>query len=565
MEIAASSQYSPQSIAPNSSRQRTVAQPIPRPYHGTDLAQYLNAQGDRYYTGPSPSAVEPYFEGFDASHFPQGNNVGSILKQAVSFVPQVRENPFEKLRQGAPFRDFSASFPQDEQEAATRYAAAQSSGKTFEDIEDGVKRKIAGDIAALDKTLTSWPGEKPADMRTTTAQGTIVTLLTPPVGYSESTPENFSLQVTRKDGFQLTLPLDGDVRMNEREDGSISLYYPASGKRLTYDAEGNKLEEMLGAGEQGTDGDDILINVSGSRVDSGSGNDTIFNLTNDVSITGEEGNKSIFMGGASRKNVSIELGDGNYRIYASMLEDSNIDLGNGNNTIAMDIVHNSNIKAGNGDNALLVSRARGISMSIGDGNNTITSQDIYGGSTVQAGDGNNIVNVPMVSESALNVGSGNNTIQTSTVYHGSINMGNGNNTYTSDLLLTAYVATGGGKNTVNCNTAVSSQFFIGNDSHTASKGSLFSHAQGATQDAGSIINIKKLSGSALHTGSGNDYVTVDNKDGSTINTGAGDDGVCLGKQTWDIAEGVDLGAGRDTVFVKSKWTGQYEDMTHLFK
>lgn len=600
MEIAATSQHA-QTVA-SLSRQRTAAPPAPSQHNSVEITKYLDTQLSPRYSGSSiAKTVAQYGEKMGDFTFSKGNNIDSILKQAVSFTPQVSENSFEKLWQAEPFREFSASFPQDEQEAAKRYAAAQGSGKVVEDLEDGIKKSIAGNSSALTKLLPCAPGgNKPVDIRTTTTHGTIVTLLTPPVRYNETTAENFSLQVTRKDGFQLTLPLDEDVRMNEEEDGTISLYYPASGKRLTYDAEGNEHTEIINTGEQGTDGDDILINVSGNRIESGSGNDTIFNLTDNVAITGTEGNKTIFMGGTTRKNVSIELGDGNHCIYGNMLKDSKIEIGSGNNTIAMAIIHDTDIKIGNGNNTLLTELNRGISVFLGDGNNTISSKDVSSRSTIQVGGGNNTLNINSISnntkidlgdgnnnlkatginnssidcgngnsaidvstvnESALNTGNGNNTVQTNTVYHGSVNVGNGSNTYTADTLFTAQILAGGGKNTIICNTALSSQLFIGNDSHGSNKEA----GNEAKHDAGSTITINSLNGSALHTGSGNDIVTVNNKVGSTISTGAGNDLLYLGNHTWDVTENINTGSGHDTVFLKDKFTGQYIDMTHLFK
>lgn len=286
MEISSVLQ-SGQASMPSISRTCAVGQSIKNKYYQVDTSACVEKKTDSFYPSSGMHTRDKFTEELLCeARFPTAGSIDSVLKQAVSFTASIRESPHARARRGIPYLDFSASMPKNEQEAISRYAAAQAHGNTFADVENAYKEYIASPGSpTLGELLPTLPGSKPADIRTKTEQGTIITLFTPPIACEGPCSQNYSLQVTRKDGFQLTLPLDENVRMNEQEDGTISLYYPASGKRLSYDAEGNELEEMLAVGELGTEGDDILINVSGSRVESGSGNDTIFNLTDDVAIT----------------------------------------------------------------------------------------------------------------------------------------------------------------------------------------------------------------------------------------------------------------------------------------
>lgn len=174
----------------------------------------------------------------------------------------------------------------------------------------------------------------------TSKHGTVVTVTSGATSPGSADIRN-TLKIIRPDGLQLDLELDGDVRINDSEDGSLPVYFPSSGKTCVFDASGAMTVRQDEAGQSGTTEDDIIINVKGSLVDGGDGDNTIINLADDAVINGGKGDDTIF---ANRvKGNTIDAGEGNDRLLGGAIRDSSIDMGEGNNTITVSYINGGSV------------------------------------------------------------------------------------------------------------------------------------------------------------------------------------------------------------------------------
>jgi hypothetical protein len=157
------------------------------------------------------------------------------------------------------------------------------------------------------------------------------------------------MRIERADGLILSVPLDQNLRINEGNDGSLSIYFPDSGEMQTYDAEGNVSTQIFrDASGMGTDGDDIYFNFNGSQVDLGEGDDTLFNFADNVTIKGDSGNNTYVLLG-DKRNITLNTGDGNNTIEYGQMTNFDIHLGNGDNTIKGGYSENINVTTGSGN------------------------------------------------------------------------------------------------------------------------------------------------------------------------------------------------------------------------
>ncbi len=144
----------------------------------------------------------------------------------------------------------------------------------------------------------------------------------------------------------------------------------------------------------GTSGHDYLkVSVGGSAAYGYDGNDTITNYSNNVYISGGNGNDSIksgsyasnvtVHGGAGNDKISVSGSDaqiygetGNDSIYVVRCDNGYIDGGSGNDTIGVWSAVNLTLKGGTGDDRIELSRLNNPSCVIqyasGDGNDTVT-------------------------------------------------------------------------------------------------------------------------------------------------------------------------------------------------
>lgn len=200
-----------------------------------------------------------------------------------------------------------------------RYAKAQAEGVSLDEWERAGFSETG--VTKLQEEIGKF-GSSGGSVTATSKHGTVITVTSGTVEPGSAEVRN-TLQITRPDGLQLDLELDGDVRINDSADGSLSVYFPSSGKTCVFDAFGAMTVRQDEAGQSGTNGDDILINVKGSLVDGGDGDDTIINLADDAVINGGKGNDTIIVDQAF--NASIHGGTGKNSIVVSKSFGSKVD------------------------------------------------------------------------------------------------------------------------------------------------------------------------------------------------------------------------------------------------
>lgn len=213
-----------------------------------------------------------------------------------------------------------------------------------------------------------------------------------------SESESFAaiLEITLKDGTQVNLPLSENVRINEHEDGSVSVYFANRGSTSTFMPNGTTRTHGDTKGQSGTAENDILINVLGFEVEGGTGDDTIFNLVSNAQIRAGAGNDSLIMAVAGN-NAYINMGDGDDTITSDGDEKSAeqdftnciIDMGLGDDTLRANSLLNCVIKMGDGDDSLEATSLKDSTLDMGDGDNTLKLDNTYG-STITFGNGKNL-------------------------------------------------------------------------------------------------------------------------------------------------------------------------------
>lgn len=265
---------------------------------------------------------------------------------------------------------------------------------------------------------------------TVSAQGTVVGIsaVAAEAGRTgEGSPEIHLAQITRKDGFQLNIELDDDIRINDLEDGGLSIYYASSGITRTFDANGRETVAQGEINVLGTDGDDIIINKSSSRVDAGDGDDIIVNLADNTELRGGDGNDTILLASARTKSVTIDGGAGDDVIVAQEIENASIVMGDGNDSLTAAQIFGSTISS-SGDDAIktngfakskLTSRNGALSTDIASIlESTVAIDRVKGdfsiaeirGSRLKFGDGNVFLNSNWIMDSEIELGKGDLTM-----------------------------------------------------------------------------------------------------------------------------------------------------------
>lgn len=350
-----------------------------------------------------------------------------------------------------------------QQDPAARYQAALGFGPDFVDF-------INGNINVADKNgykdNSNELKKAHFEGQTSTcisAQGTIIGV--DRISEHPGKNEKNTIQITRKDGFQVNLELDDDLRINDLDDGSLSIYYASTGISRIFDAEGKETTIQGEKNVLGTSEDDIIINTFSRRVDAGDGDDTIINFGENVEILGCAGDDNIFLHSCFTNGVSIDGGAGNDTIVGYDISESNIVMNegedvlmsmriaqsnivsSGNDTIKTQQFHESKLTHSNGlmnidiggilESSLTIDRVKpfssnvirrsslsiangdvffntggitGSSITTGSGNDRITTRDIHD-SNLNTGDGNDIIrNKGCTDDSSLNTGNGVDTI-----------------------------------------------------------------------------------------------------------------------------------------------------------
>lgn len=342
--------------------------------------------------------------------------------------------------------------------ASDRYQAALNFGTDFATL---LNTNLNQPNEKWDKQQDALDTYKAHTTTTVSARGTVIG-----IGCARyASCENNTIQITRKDGFQLNLELNDNLRINDLEDGGLAVYYASSGITRIFDAEG---KESIVQGETnalGTAGDDIIINRSGTHIDGGDGDDIIINFANNVDIQGGDGNDKIFLMSGITDNVTINGGAGDDAIIGYQIDNATIVMDQGKDSLAATHISSSSISsigddsitfygisdsqftAQNGAINLNAGSIGSSSISIDKVNNI--SVDYISLSNIQFGNGDVSLSLTGIHDSNLRfkngniyldckygiahsniiAGNGDHTIQTKTnsIHNSTINVGRGNN------------------------------------------------------------------------------------------------------------------------------------------
>lgn len=189
--------------------------------------------------------------------------------------------------------------------------------------------------------------EHDVEVVATTNLGTKISFMTGPS--SRDGDKINTLKLERMDHLNVVIALTENVRINEDENGSLTIYYPETGKRQIFDKYGNYAGTLLnGNNEEVTDKEDIFINLKGGQVDLGDGNHTVINACDNTSIYAGDGDNHIINVGRVTHNVNVVCGNGNNNLEMHGCYDGSVTTGNGNNTLSGLLASTSvNMGAGN--------------------------------------------------------------------------------------------------------------------------------------------------------------------------------------------------------------------------
>lgn len=447
----------------------------------------------------SPISSSGYELRYDATR-PGGIALSKAETGNASDTVSISDTGRQVASQAAAMRDEAAR----QMDAADRYQTALDFGRDFAAYMDGninLVDEYGHKRASAELEAASYRQSRA--FTTVSAQGTVIGIsyLAAEGGHlQDAIPEVYPAQITRKDGFQFNITLEDDVRINDLEDGGLSIYYASSGITRTFDAEGR---ESVAQGEKnalGTGADDIIINRASKRVDAGDGNDIIINLADGAEILGGEGNDSIFLPAADTRGVTIDGGTGNDRIVGQHLSNATVIMGDGDDaltatslnraaitssgddviktarlinsslvssngafnseianiyesSVAIDQVKNgfssdsirgSKVRFGEGDLTLSSKGITNSELLFGDGNLTILSSGGIDYSILTHDRGSNTITGGSITDSTLTLGSGGNTFDTHGISGSTLNLGGGGNTITGGIGKSTLNVEGGG-------------------------------------------------------------------------------------------------------------------------
>jgi hypothetical protein len=316
---------------------------------------------------------------------------------------------------------------------------------TFSRIPEEDVKKLSKQIAEAQFQSTVQPDFENATNSMTTAGGLRVDTVTS----SRDKTVQASVTVTRANGQSVSFEADDNVRINEREDGSLAVVFAGTGEIRVYAADGGMTTEQGESNEEwwhwkGTDGDDVFLLLrTGSEINAGAGDDSMLVLTSTSSVTDVEGNNHIVIGsGGSARRITtgsgndtvigervgdVNLGDGDNEIRAHWARD--VKLGDGNNTVTIDTP--GFITAGDGNNIIKVDRFGSYGeFKVGDGDNNIM-MNYFMGHDFRVGNGNNNIEIYDLIKSPLRTGNGDNIITVGNIAGSSLELGTGNNKFSA--------------------------------------------------------------------------------------------------------------------------------------
>ena len=248
----------------------------------------------------------------------------------------------------------------------------------------------------------------------------------------------------------------------QRNDGTSETWEVRQDTLITEDATGQVLVRTFAEGDDllGTENKDVLLALNNSgRVEGRGGDDLIIDLTGTRVILGGEGDDTIISMGANpllretqgrieggpgndtikvRGFAHIDAGDGNNVIEAQGSVEllgggSILRAGDGNNTLRL-ATFGGTMTLGNGDNRMDIEELSGR-IRVGNGDNVLTAVRVRPGADIHTGDGNNILRFEDVESVRIRTGAGRDVVDIGHIRGGSIDTGEG-----EDVLLLNGVA-----------------------------------------------------------------------------------------------------------------------------
>lgn len=407
----------------------------------------------------------------------------------------------------------------------TLYWLNAKNNKPLIEVEDFKGQDMTDSTGKTGKEVSSFgSGMSENEIATTTEGGTRVSVQSLPTNQAIGVPGAVVnlLNIETKNGLQIQMNLDQNVRITDLEDGGVSLYFPDTGETKTFGADGNVTTDKGEKSDtlEGTTGNDILINIDKSTVDAGEGNDTVFNFSNNAVINGGGGDDKIFLPGQT-ENVIVNTGGGNNTVYGGQVRNALINAQGSNDKLNASRVYNTNIQAS--------------------GNLTVEMRDFRDGNLKSAGDMS--ATIGLASGTRIQVG-GKNEGQADSPNNSYAKLQAKANIFISGFN-DSFLKTGDGDDNIIITGADNSVINTGGGNDTLS----IRHSYNSVIDMGDgddkLIALG-ISGSKVSMGKGNDTVLVNSAGGqSTIDTGEGNDKLYFGNM-----DGVKLGidATQDKIF-----------------
>lgn len=372
----------------------------------------------------------------------------------------------------------------------------------------------------------------------------------------ESIELEYSVSFRRQGGQIQTFDIKGNTVFRENKDGTI--ISEAGGKGKLQGSEGQDI--MINITDNttvnGGGGDDLIFNFGqNSRLQGGAGDDVIMSRGNNAMVSGGEGEdaiailqdslrasfdnqapdsikekdeKTIYSRPRFSQTVSVDGGDGDDAILLSpTMYKSKISGGSGMDDIyANDLVHSS-LDAGDGSDTVRLGKATKSDILLGAGSDIMTAEKLMK-STVKAGDGNDDLDVKESYMSTINAGKGDDIVMVDKADKSNIIGGSGNDYIYVQESIDTSIRGGAGDDFIRAGTI-----------------------QGGTIEAGSgndYIVASLASGSIIKGDEGNDRIRLEHSSVNDIDGGAGDDEIFLGTDNRSTVTG---GAGNDIVTAES--------------
>jgi len=476
------------------------------------------------------------------------------------------------------------------QQAVANERAANSPNST---LLDGIEDIVALSKEAIEKARelknTSSEPTNAAKMFTSfsdengvyTAQyGTtsVTQTLSPNAKNAQDTKDaTYEITFALADGSTETLSFTDDIRMTTNKDGSVDIYFSESNRTHSYAADGTKTRAS--GNTLATNASQIVVNITGKDITTGSKSDAIFNFSNNTSISAGGGNDVVFLQG---KSVDVNLGMGDNFVYAKTIEAASITARHGRNTVEAENLKNSNISFAAGENILSISQtAESSNISMGGGKIPVAVLQKYredplenlsqvnihtlNDSVLLLQDATSEVNINTVNESSIKEGEQKEAVEDETeslsemgVYElgftGDLGLGNSGLIATIDSLNDSSIRAGQSDNNIQISMANNAYVKAGIGDNDLRIGtahdSAFKLGRGDND-----VQVDNLNASSLDLGKGDNRINADTVTNSSIDMGDGDNRVDVQNA---LMSSLDVGDGNNQIAMNATMMSSVE-------